>query len=204
MLESLVRYFGDERVLPTSDRGSILSMLHRYCRCIVYCFEIHNILTSCTTCVYRFDFSMARAALLVSLPGEYALSPAPPLGLKGLEALLDREVFPARYKYSRMLAQSSSIGSVDGPRTRFLPDFHRALSAGRMQPVAAAAGGSNSIGGGGDAVTVGGQELEHLQLLGCGDLRIVWPTRKQVRGSLQGWAAGWGLDCTGGQQPASG
>lgn len=118
--------------------------------------------------IRKHDFSAARAALV--------LSGGPHVGaLRGhqhLRALLDAETFPERFVGAPLVAQACSFGSVMSPADRpwLTAELLPALSAGRSLDTAGA-----------------------RRPLGRGALRVPWPHAEDVRGSLQGWHAGWDL-----------
>jgi len=104
-----------------------------------------------------YDFSTARVALVASVPGTHAGNA---FGHRRVKALLEREVFPARFAGAPMVWQFTSNGTV---RAALIDEFALSFRAGRT--------------------TAG-------TLLGSGEVKIVWPTMEEVRRSYEGWQAG--------------
>lgn len=109
------------------------------------------------------DFSAARGHLIVSIPGYHTTRGMHDYGHMKVRAVLNREVFPCSFVNSPVVAQCSSMGSLD--EKWLLQEFCKSLSGGRVVD-------------------------DQGRLLGTGDISIVWPTVEEVRNSLEGWMAG--------------
>ena len=153
--------------------------------------------------ISKFDFSMATGALVASVPGpqrswgrHVGAAAMRHWGHMRMRALLEKEVFPAKFKGSPLVAQYSSTGGVS---EKWLAEFTQSLCGGRCAqaggagagavPRAAGEGGGGG-GGGGGREAEGGGGGEDGGAMGPGPLQIIWPTAPEVRESLEGYAAG--------------
>ncbi|PRW59620.1 tyrosyl-DNA phosphodiesterase 1 [Chlorella sorokiniana] len=114
------------------------------------------------------DFSAARAHIVASVPGYHTGSSMHKWGHMRLRAILNREPpFPSAFKGAPVVAQFSSLGSIEDKWLR--EEFLVSLSAGRSGD------GSERLGS-----PAGGSK----------GLQLVWTTVEEVRSSLEGWFAG--------------
>ena len=113
----------------------------------------------------RHDFSPARGRLVGSVPGRFTGAAVHSWGHKKLQAVLNREQFPAAFRGTPVVAQFSSLGSI---KESYLRELTGSLTAG---------------------MAVGGQRLG-APPAGAAGLHIIWPQADEVRNSLEGWFAG--------------
>ncbi|KAL0031162.1 hypothetical protein WJX77_006853 [Trebouxia sp. C0004] len=114
----------------------------------------------------QHDFSSARVHLIISRPGYHSGPALKKYGHLRVQALLARETFPAHFQGAPLVAQFSSLGSLD---ERWLSkEFRVSLSAGLSS-----AGGKLGLGA-----------------AGAKGLQLVWPTVQEIKASLEGWRGG--------------
>ncbi|KAL3159457.1 hypothetical protein ABBQ38_009882 [Trebouxia sp. C0009 RCD-2024] len=114
----------------------------------------------------QHDFSSARVHLIISRPGYHSGPALRKYGHLRVQALLAREKFPPHFQRSPLIAQFSSLGSLD---ERWLTnEFRGSLSAGLT-----------SSGGRLGAGAAGPQGFQ-----------LIWPTVQDIRDSVEGWRGG--------------
>eukprot|EP00798_Chlamydomonas_sp_ICE-L_P020433 gene20433-27221_t len=133
---------------------------------------------------WEHDFSSARAYLVPSTPGYHTDRKMLWSGHMRVRTLLAKEHLPDEFRAQapQIAAQFSSLGSVDSKW--LLQEFGASLatcdrSAGPC-PGASGSGTNTKASPSGPSVA-------------ASDFHLVWPTLKQVKGSIEGWVAGYSL-----------
>ncbi|KAJ7560336.1 hypothetical protein O6H91_04G125000 [Diphasiastrum complanatum] len=108
----------------------------------------------------KFDYANASVRLVASIPGYHQGQHLTKWGHMKLRSILQDQVFEEQFRNSPLVYQFSSIGSLD---EKWMGEFASSTCAGSMP---------------------------NKELLGPGEVQIVWPTVEDVRWSLEGYAAG--------------
>ncbi|KAK7405871.1 hypothetical protein VNO78_07482 [Psophocarpus tetragonolobus] len=114
----------------------------------------------CPSFFRKFDYSDARVRLIASVPGYHSGTSLKKWGHMKLRSLLQECTFDEEFKKSPLVYQFSSLGSLD---EKWMTELASSMSAGLS---------------------------EDKTQLGMGEPQIIWPTVEDVRGSLEGYAAG--------------
>ncbi|KAL3157421.1 hypothetical protein ABBQ32_011893 [Trebouxia sp. C0010 RCD-2024] len=114
----------------------------------------------------QHDFSSARVHLIISRPGYHSGPALRTYGHLRVQSLLAREKFPSHFQRAPLIAQFSSLGSLD---ERWLTnEFRGSLSAGLTS-----SGGTLGAGAAGPQ-----------------GFQLIWPTVQDIRDSVEGWRGG--------------
>lgn len=153
------------------DCGAVASLFkHRTCNMM----EI----SGAQAVIKRHDFSAARAALVPSVPGSHGGELLGAFGHRRLAAVLGREAWPQHFAGAPLVAQACTFANSLPTDGWLAGEMGASLSAGSVQRHGRA------------WASPAGEQL------GEGRLSIVWPTTEEVRGALDGWFAGWGLNAS--------
>ena len=113
----------------------------------------------------NFDYSGAGVKLIASVPGWHKNDAINHWGQGAMRAALSRETFPARFKGAPVVCQFSSLGSTT---ENWIKSMRATFCEGNMAP---------------EPGTAANYKTER-NLLGGGELKIVWPTLSEVGGSI--------------------
>ena len=137
----------------------------------------------------RFDFSGAGAKLIASVPGRWVGSAMMrDYGHTGVRHALAGMTFPAKFKRAPVVCQFTSVGATT---EKWMGEMARSFGAG-------AAGSDDAIEklkfessfgkSSGNPFSTAAEK--GVPSLGDGELKLVWPTMGEVRGSNLGYATG--------------
>ena len=116
----------------------------------------------------RFDFSGAGAKLIASVPGRWVGSAMMNYGHTSLRHALAGMTFPGVFKRAPVVCQFTSVGATT---EKWMGEMARSFGAGATE-------------------TDDANEWPGGPSLGDGELRLVWPTMGEVRGSNLGYVTG--------------
>lgn len=136
----------------------------------------------------RFDFSDAGAKLISSVPGRWVGSAMRDYGHASVRHALAGMTFPAEFKRAPVVCQFTSVGATT---EKWMGEMARSFGAG-------AAGSDDAIEklkfessfgkSSGNPFSTAAEK--GVPSLGDGELKLVWPTMGEVRGSNLGYATG--------------
>lgn len=170
----------DEKSPPSSDfEDTLVSYVHS----LGLSAEEY---TKAAKIIKSHDFSMARAALIPSIPSkpwEFGEEQAKNYGHLRLRDCLENEMFEERFIGTPIVAQFSSIGNIS---QKFLDGFTDSASAGRV------AGRTAQLGRPKGTYSIEEKNESNNNSSKCVEktLELVWPSVDEVRNSLEGWFAG--------------
>ena len=116
----------------------------------------------------RFDFSGAGAKLIASVPGRWVGSAMMNYGHTSVRHALAGMTFPGVFKRAPVVCQFTSVGATT---EKWMGEMARSFGAGATE-------------------TDDANEWPGGPSLGDGELRLVWPTMGEVRGSNLGYVTG--------------
>ena len=116
----------------------------------------------------RFDFSGAGAKLIASVPGRWVGSAMMNYGHTSVRHALAGMTFPGVFKRAPVVCQFTSVGATT---EKWMGEMARSFGAGATE-------------------TDDANDWPGAPSLGDGELRLVWPTMGEVRGSNLGYVTG--------------
>ena len=133
-----------------------------------------------------YDYESAEVILISSVPGRHTGPGRNKWGQWKLrdELLLSRSDDSSKYENQRLLMQFSSIGSLKSGES-FINELATSMSPSTI-------GNIDNIS---ENTAAKKRKITHTPEETEGCVELVWPTVDSVRGSVQGWGAGFSLPC---------